>query len=293
VIQGLTVGLGANAVAGNTAVGISALSAATLSGASNVAVGSYSLLSNTSGAANIGIGPGALQTTTTGSYNTAIGSSSLSTNISGANNVALGVVALQLSTGSTNLALGYNAGSALTTGSNNTIIGSVAGTAGLSDTVIIAAGSAERMRIDSSGNVGIGTTTPQGKIDSAVSFGTLPNVNYLAKSGDTAQGLKSGYSFESTFVGTGDNGPRRSADIWSGYSIGAWGTEYLAFGVGIGGANDGGLITTERMRIDGAGTVSITATTEQSGTTGAMTVAGGVYVAKILTAIGGISGGTF
>jgi hypothetical protein len=47
------------------------------------------------------------------------------------------------------------------------------------------------------------------------------------------------------------------------------------------------------MRINSSGTVSIASTTEQSGTTGAMTVAGGVYVAKILTAIGGISGGTF
>ena len=49
----------------------------------------------------------------------------------------------------------------------------------------------------------------------------------------------------------------------------------------------------EKMRIDSAGTVSIASTTEQSGTTGAMTVAGGVYIAKKLTAIGGISGGTF
>jgi len=138
-----------------------------------------------------------------------------------------------------------------------------------------------------------GGATSQAKIESTLNFGTLPNVNFLATSGNTAQGLTSGYSFKSTFVGTGDNDPRRSADIWSGFSTSAWGTEYLAFGVGIGVANDGGLITTERMRINGAGTVSITATTEQSSTTGAMTVAGGVYIAKKLTAIGGISGGTF
>ena len=56
---------------------------------------------------------------------------------------------------------------------------------------------------------------------------------------------------------------------------------------------DGAATSTERMRINSSGTVSIASTTEQSGTTGAMTVAGGVYVAKILTAIGGISGGTF
>ena len=56
---------------------------------------------------------------------------------------------------------------------------------------------------------------------------------------------------------------------------------------------DGASSPTERMRINSAGTVSLASTTEQTGTTGAMTVAGGVYVAKILTAIGGISGGTF
>ena len=56
---------------------------------------------------------------------------------------------------------------------------------------------------------------------------------------------------------------------------------------------DGASSPTERMRINSSGTVSLASTTEQTGTTGAMTVAGGVYVAKILTAIGGISGGTF
>ena len=56
---------------------------------------------------------------------------------------------------------------------------------------------------------------------------------------------------------------------------------------------DGAASPTERMRINSSGTVSLASTTEQTGTTGAMTVAGGVYVAKILTAIGGISGGTF
>ena len=56
---------------------------------------------------------------------------------------------------------------------------------------------------------------------------------------------------------------------------------------------DGASSPTERMRINSSGTVSLASTTEQTGTTGAMTVAGGVYIAKKLTAIGGISGGTF
>ena len=116
VIQGLTVGLGANAVAGNTAVGVTALAL------------------NTTGNSNVGVGENA---------NT--------NNLTGSNNTALGRWALINNTGASNIGLGANSGTALTTGNNNTIIGSVAGTAGLSDTVIIAAGAAERMRIDSTG----------------------------------------------------------------------------------------------------------------------------------------------
>ena len=53
---------------------------------------------------------------------------------------------------------------------------------------------------------------------------------------------------------------------------------------------------TTLLTIGGTGATAVVAipgTLEQTGTTGALTVAGGVYVAKILTAIGGISGGTF
>jgi hypothetical protein len=57
-----------------------------------------------------------------------------------------------------------------------------------------------------------------------------------------------------TFGNTTDYTPRRAADIWAGYNGGNWVTEYLAFGVG--GAGDGGNLTTERMRIDGSGNIT-------------------------------------
>ena len=139
VIQGLTVGLGANAVANNTAVGVSALA------------------SNTTGDSNTANGREALFASTTGNSNTANGREALFASITGNSNTANGYRALFTNTGNSNIGLGQGAGSSLTTGNNNTIIGSVAGTAGLSDTVIIAAGSAERMRIDSAGAVSVPT----------------------------------------------------------------------------------------------------------------------------------------
>ena len=59
-IQGLTVGLGANAVANNTAVGSNALASGSLSGNSNTALGSYTLVANTTGIGNTALGQGAL-----------------------------------------------------------------------------------------------------------------------------------------------------------------------------------------------------------------------------------------
>jgi hypothetical protein len=117
---------------------------------------------------NLAAGSGALDTNTTGTNNIAVGYLALNSNETGANNVAvgyqtmfgttnafagtaLGARALQnISSGQYNIGIGYNAGNSITTGNGNTIIGSVSGTAGLSDTVIIAAGTTERLRVDGS-----------------------------------------------------------------------------------------------------------------------------------------------
>ena len=165
-INNLTVGRGAGNQASNTALGFQALNANT-TGTSNVAGGYQSLLNNDSGLNNTGFGYGSLKDNTSGDYNIGLGLFSAQNIQTGNNNVGLGAHALNdLVSGSSNVAIGYYAGRYLT-GSNNTILGAYQGTASetsISDTVIISAGTAERLRITSAGLVGIGITNPTSKL---------------------------------------------------------------------------------------------------------------------------------
>jgi hypothetical protein len=156
----VTVGRGAGALFTNVALGDGVLAGNT-TGLYNTAIGTSALSANTTGNNNSAIGISALISNTIGINNAAAGSDALRSNSAGNNNSALGVSALyNNTTGSNNTCVGHQAGLLLTTGSNNTIIGNILGTAGLADTVIIGAGATERLRIDSSGRVGIGITSP-------------------------------------------------------------------------------------------------------------------------------------
>jgi hypothetical protein len=159
LVNGLTVGRGAGSDASNTVVGSGALPVNT-TGTSNTAVGGESLEANTTGTLNTAIGRRALEANITGNANTAVGNTALRLNTAGSSNTAVGHGALSLNTGTGNTAIGEGAGDNLTTGNSNTIIGRIGGTAGLSGTIIIGAGITERMRIDSSGNMGVGTSSP-------------------------------------------------------------------------------------------------------------------------------------
>jgi hypothetical protein len=144
---------------------------------------------------------------------------------------------------------------------NGTLVGNATPSSGAFTTLTASANvnfDSGLLFVDATNNrVGVNSTTTFGLLTSTGNFGNGTSVNFVATPLQTAQGQISGYSFRSTFQGTADNGARRSADIWSGYNAGNWGTEYLSFGVGIGGQNDGATQTTERMRITGAGNVGI------------------------------------
>ena len=160
--------------ADNVAVGNSSLTANTM-GDANVGIGSYVLYSNTTGIENVGVGRSALGSNTTGSDNVAIGYSasgsqdtasntvsigaySLSSITTSSNNTAVGFQSGFNTTGASNTLIGYNAGQNLTTGSNNTFIGSYAGTAGLANTIVLSAGTTEKLRITTAGGLSLGAT---------------------------------------------------------------------------------------------------------------------------------------
>ena len=148
------------AISNGVAIGTSA----NCSGATGVAVGASAATGT--GADNTVVGSAAGRSASTGANNTIIGKSAGDALTSGNSNCLLGKDAGgALTTGALNLFLGHTAGDAVTTGSNNTIIGDIAGTTALADTVIVAAGTAERFRVDSSGNMGIGTSTPNVRLE--------------------------------------------------------------------------------------------------------------------------------
>ena len=121
IVNTISVGKGNNSLAGNTVVGLNALSSTT-AGTYNTAVGEVSLRDNLSGNYNTALGSNSLSLNTTGSYNTAIGQASLYSNNAN-HNTAVGESAAEFTIGSSNTAVGSQAMYNLTTGTDNTIIG--------------------------------------------------------------------------------------------------------------------------------------------------------------------------
>jgi hypothetical protein len=202
-INTLTIGLGGGSVLTNTALGLSALINNT-TGGNNAAFGYQALLNNTIGVNNIGVGREALLGNTEGTNNTAVGRQAGYNNTTGGNNAAFGYQALLNNTtganntvvgraaflsnteGVLNTAVGRQAGYYIE-GSNNTILGAYKGTsadATLSDTVIISAGTIEKLRIDSTGGLLFGGTLPSApnitlSVDGSITTAADATINTL------------------------------------------------------------------------------------------------------------------
>jgi hypothetical protein len=177
----------ANTVSNNTAIGTNALSLNT-TGTPNTAVGSFSQVSSSTGTFNTSLGTNTLSNNTIGSLHTALGASVLFSLLTGSSNSAVGSAALfSLITGSENNALGRNAGRYYgATGTlvntdasasifigfnsrannigqtNQIVIGNEALGLG-SNTVVL--GNDNITTTALKGNIGIGTTTPNAKLD--------------------------------------------------------------------------------------------------------------------------------
>ncbi len=184
----------------NVAVGASALAGVT-TGARNVGIGYLAIGSGSGGGTdNIAIGYGAISASSlSGNYNTVLGSwagralTSASnsvmvgygagySNSTGANNVFVGYNSGYNTTGGSNIMIGYQAGNNLVAGTNNIIIGydidatSTTMTKGLNiGNLLFGTGLDGSATTLSTGNIGIGTTTPWAKfsVDSS-SLGTSP-----------------------------------------------------------------------------------------------------------------------
>ena len=131
-------------------LGIGGLNSAS-TGLNNYAIGYCSLIANTTGNNNFAVGCSTLDANTTGNNNIAIGFNSLGSNITGSNSVAIGYCSLSNSNATgNNIAVGYCSGAALTTGIA-TVIGNLPAGAACICSVIIGAGTCERLRVENAG----------------------------------------------------------------------------------------------------------------------------------------------
>jgi len=203
----------------NTAVGKGASSFLS-SGSNNTSLGYNALYFTSTGSENTAIGVAANSFNSTGSYNVALGNSALGigsgsgqtalgyntlNNASGSSNTAVGYSALSVATGTLNTAIGYGAGSAISSGNYNIIIGatSASAIATSSNNVLVADGQGnERFRINSSGNMGLGVTSPSYRLDVSGDVNVTGNfrVNGVILSGGGGGGTVSSVTSANSYL---------------------------------------------------------------------------------------------
>lgn len=138
-----------------------------LVGGKNVSTGWRSLF-NSTGSFSTAVGAESLYQSTTASNNTALGFATLWNNTTGQNNTAVGASAGSENTiGNNNTFVGFRTGLGLTSGSNNTFLGAnISAISNSTASIYISDGSGQvRIFSDSTGKVGIGTTTPNTRLD--------------------------------------------------------------------------------------------------------------------------------
>jgi len=161
----------------NTGIGAWALYDNT-TGNNNTAIGSYALSKNTSGSDNVAIGHNAGYKNTDGVYSVLIGNDVAFNNTSAKNSVMIGYQAGYNSESDNNVFIGYKAGDNITTGSNNIIIGYNVDAPSATGSNQLNIGNTIYGDL-STGKVGIGTTTPQAKLDvnGDISLADSGNIN--------------------------------------------------------------------------------------------------------------------
>ena len=166
LVNGITVGNGANSTDSNTAVGQAALGANS-TGIANTAIGGNTMYVSSGGSNNTAVGFAAGQDLE-GEGNTAIGRAALSAvNFTGNYNIGIGYFAgLAVTGGSGNILIGSGSGKLIANGSDNVIIGGHPGSANLTKTIVLSDASGSVILWGTGSKVTIGAVaTPNATLD--------------------------------------------------------------------------------------------------------------------------------